>query len=89
MDDLERCFEKMQQACRKTSMPKCDFNKVALQIAHRHWCSPVNLMHILRTPFYKSSYGGLLLNYAVVIFYPSFAGFVTGINLLLYFFIFR
>ena len=32
-------------------MPKCDFNKVALQITLRHGRSPVNLLHIFRTPF--------------------------------------
>ena len=35
-------------------MPKCDFNKVArnvIEIALRHGCSPVNLLHIFRTPF--------------------------------------
>ena len=45
-------------------MPKCDFNKAAsnsIEIALRHGCSPVNLLHIFRTPFYKSTYGGLLL----------------------------
>ena len=29
-------------------MPKCDFNKVA-------GCSPVNLLHIFRTPFRKNT----------------------------------
>ena len=38
-------------------MPKCDFNKIAL----RHGCSPVNLLHIFRTPFLKSTSGWLLL----------------------------
>ena len=42
-------------------MPKCDFNKVALQITFWHECSPVNLLHIFRKPFPKSAYGGLLL----------------------------
>ena len=27
----------------------------------RHGCSSLNLLHIFRTPFYKSTYGGLLL----------------------------
>ena len=27
----------------------------------RHGCSSMNLLHIFRTPFYKSTYGGLLL----------------------------
>ena len=45
-------------------MPKCDFNKVTLQlieIAFRHGCSPVNLLHIFRTPFPKNTSGRLLL----------------------------
>ena len=47
-------------------MPKCDFNKVALQthfieITLRHRCYPVNLLHIFRTPLYKNNSEGLLL----------------------------
>ena len=34
-------------------MPKCDFNKVAL-----HGCSPVNLLHIFRTPFLRTPLDG-------------------------------
>ena len=47
----------MQQIYRGTPMPKCDFNKVAV----RHRCSPVNLLHIFRTPFLKNTSGRLLL----------------------------
>ena len=57
------CFENIQQIYRKTPT-KCDFNRVALQnfeITLRHKCSPVNLLHIFRTPFYKNTYGELLL----------------------------
>ena len=46
-------------------MSKCDFNKVAKQFYGNHtstWCSPVNLLHIFRTPFSKSTPGWLLLN---------------------------
>ena len=43
-------------------MPKCDFNKVALQITLWHVCSPVNMLHIFRTPFLKNTYGWLLLD---------------------------
>ena len=32
------------------------------EITLRHWCSPVNLLHVFRTPFYRSTYRGLLLN---------------------------
>ena len=35
-------------------MPKCDVNKVA-EIALRHECSPVNLLHIFRTPFLENT----------------------------------
>ena len=37
-------------------MPKCNFNKVHsnfIETALRHRCSPVNLLHIFRTPFPK------------------------------------
>ena len=42
-------------------MPKCDFNKVALQIKLRHGSSPVRLLHIFRTPFSENTSGWLLL----------------------------
>ena len=32
-----------------------------IEIALRHVCSPVHLLHILKTPFYKNTYGRLLL----------------------------
>ena len=35
----------------------CNFIEIAL----RHWCSPVNLLHIFRTPFPKNTSGWLLL----------------------------
>ena len=63
----KRCSEKMQQIYRRTPMPKYDFNKVAVQIALRHGCSFVNLLHIFRTPFLTNTSGRLLLN--VLIWY--------------------
>ena len=60
----KRCFENMQQIYRRTPMPKCDFNKFAsnfIEIALRHGCSPVNLLHIFKTPFLKNTSGRLLL----------------------------
>ena len=47
-------------------MPKCDFNKAAkqsnfIEITPRHGCSPVNLLHIFRTPFPNNTSGRLLL----------------------------
>ena len=35
-------------------MPKSDFNKVAMTLWHG--CSPVNLLHIFRTPFTKKPF---------------------------------
>ena len=67
----------MQQTHRRAPIPKCDFSKVALhrsaisiklqsnlQIALRLGWSPVNLLHIFRTPFPKNTFGWLLLNKA-------------------------
>ena len=42
-------------------MPKCDFKKVAKQIALWHGRSPVNLLHIFRIPFPKNTSEWLLL----------------------------
>ena len=53
----KRYSENMLQIYRRTPMPKCDFNKVAIEITFRHGCSPVNLLHILRTPFSKNTSG--------------------------------
>ena len=62
----KRCSENMQQSYKRTPIPKCDFNKVALQLVHG--CSPVNLRHILRTSFSKNTSGWLLLKYKTVQF---------------------
>ena len=46
-------------------MQKCDFNKVALQlteIALLLRYSPINLVHVFRIPFPKSTSGWLLLS---------------------------
>ena len=54
--------ENMQQLYRRRRMPKCD-----IEISPQHaWC-PVNLLHILRKPFYKTTFGWLLLSVALCI----------------------
>ena len=41
----------------------CNF----IEIARQHGCSPVNLLHILRTPFLKETSGRLLLfNFQII-----------------------
>ena len=57
---MKWCSQNMQQIYRGTLMPKCEFNKVYL-LKLRHWCSHVNLLHIFRTPFTKSTSGRLML----------------------------
>ena len=60
----KRCSEKMQQIYRRAPMSKCNFNKFAnnfIEIALQQGCSPVNLLHIFKTPFLKSTSGLLLL----------------------------
>ena len=44
----------------------CNFIKIAL----RHGCSPVNLLHIFRTPFLKNTSGWLLLKFDRVLNTP-------------------
>ena len=60
----KRCSEKMQQIYMRTSMSKCNSIKLQnnfIEITLWHGCSPVNFLHIFRTPFPKSNFGGLVL----------------------------
>ena len=61
----KKCFDNMQQIYRRTTMPKCNFNKVA-KITLWYRCSPVNLLHIFRTPCLKNTSGCLFLNWKMV-----------------------
>ena len=60
-----KCSENIQQIYWRAPMPKCDLNLKLLynfiEIALRHGCSPVNLLHVFKTLLYKNTYGGLLL----------------------------
>ena len=42
-------------------MPKCELYNF-IELALRHGCSPVSLLHIFRTPFPRDTSGWLLLN---------------------------
>ena len=49
----KKCSENIQQIYKRTPMRECDFSKVAMQLYWNHtstWCSPVNLLHIFKTP---------------------------------------
>ena len=59
------CSENMQQftgenQCR--SVISIKLQSSFIEIRFRYGCSPVDLLHIFRTPFYKSTSGGLLLS---------------------------
>ena len=59
-DALKRCGKfTSEQSCPSviSIKPLCNFIEITL----RHGCSPVNLLHIFRIPFYKNSSGGMLL----------------------------
>ena len=49
-----------EHPCRNAISIKLQSN--VIQIAFRHGCSPVNLLHIFRTPFLKNTSRRLLLN---------------------------
>ena len=60
----KRCCENMQQIYRRATMLKFHFNKVAKQLYWNRtsaWLSPVNLLHIFRTPFPENTSERLLL----------------------------
>ena len=60
----KRCSENMQQIYRRTPMPKCDSIKLQsnfIEITLRLGCSPVNVLHIFRTPFPRYTSGWRLL----------------------------
>ena len=49
-------------------MPKCDFIKFIcnfIEMTLRQGCSPENLLHVFRKPFFKNTLGGLLLIFVI------------------------
>ena len=54
-----------EHPCRSAISIKLQSNLI--EITLRHGCSPVNLLHIFRTPFYKNASGGLPLMLIVLI----------------------
>ena len=59
------CLKICSKIFRITPMPKFDFNN---EITLLHGCSPVNLLHIFRTPFPKNTSGRLLLDFLIWFF---------------------
>ena len=67
-------------------MPKCYFNKATsnfIEITLRHGCSPVNLLHIFRTPFAKNTSGRLLLTLQRYLLTSLFPRILNDVSLLL------
>ena len=57
------CSENMQQIYRRTPMPMCDFNKVAMQLYWNHtsvWVFSYKFAACFRTPLPKNTSGRLL-----------------------------
>ena len=59
-----RCKFTGEYPCRSVISIKllCNFTEITL----RHGCSPVNLLHIFRTPFTENTSGRLLLYYSIL-----------------------
>ena len=92
----KRCSENTQPIYRRTPMPKCNFSVISIirsvisvqgnfiEIAFRHGCSPVNLLHSFRKPFPKNTSGGLLLTdesaseFLELMYVHGFLPYVTG-----------
>ena len=62
---IKRCSKNMQKVCRRISMLKCDFNKVA-ETALRHGCSPLNLLRIFRTRFPKNTWTAASVSWEIL-----------------------
>ena len=60
----KRCSENIQQIYKRTSMPKCDFNKIRQLYWNRTsaWLFSSKLAAYFRIPFPKNNSGRLLLN---------------------------
>ena len=74
--------EKKKKIYGRTPMPKCDFNKVALQLTLRYGCTPVNLVHIFRTPFPTNTSGGLFLVLVVILLWNLINSFLSNFLIL-------
>ena len=65
----KRCSENMQRIYRRhpcRSAISINLIRNFIEITLRHGCSPVNLLHIFRTPFPKSTSGWLLLKIPIL-----------------------
>ena len=58
----------MQHIYKRTPMLKCKVQSNFIEITLWHGCSPINLLHISRTPFPKNTSGGLLFFSPTLIF---------------------
>ena len=61
MRSFEKVFWKYAPNYRRTSMPRLLYKHTEIILSHG--CSPVILLHIFSTPFYKNTSGGLLLSF--------------------------
>ena len=58
---MEKVFSKYAANLQENTHIEVRFQSNFIEMALRHWCSPVNLLHIFRTPFPKNTSGWLPL----------------------------
>ena len=71
-DVLKICSKFTGQHPCRSAISKSNF----IEIAFRHGCSPVNLLHIFRTPFLKNISGRLLLQLRSLTFFAQARPFI-------------
>ena len=59
-----------------------------IEIALRHGCSPVNLLHIFRTPFPRNTSGWMLLQTDVLDYYSKYLKLLKVTLIIFYFSLF-
>ena len=71
----KRCSENMQQLYSSRSVISVKLQTNFIEIALRHGCSPVNLLHIFEIALFKNTSGRLLLNFIgrqiFIYYFPS------------------
>ena len=60
--DVLKIYNKLTGEHPRRSVISIKLQSNFIEITLWHGCSPVNLLYIFRTPFYRITYGGLLLN---------------------------
>ena len=77
---LKRSSDNMQQIYRKTPMPKCDFNEVALQLYWNHtsaWLFSWKLAAFFQNTFLEGTSGGGMLLQSLFVHFEALRNFLA------------